>query len=493
MSLTEPSSASFSADLPRRKLGGLAVVAVVISASAPLTVAAGGTPAAFAASGMVGLPWVYLGVGGLILLFSIGYGAMSRHVVTGGGMFTYVARGLGPRAGVAAAFVAVLAYSAIQVSVYGFLGAMASEQLALLGLPEFPWVIPAAAVAFVVLVCGVSRIEINARLLGGLLVVECLLVAGFVFGAALTPAQPESMLLALSPDAVATGSFTAALCLCVAAYTGVESAGLYAAECREPSRTVAKATYIAIAAITLGYSLIAWSMTAATGPGQVVTQAQKLGSSFLFTVGSQLLGPWFGQVGPLIYLSSMFAALLAFATMVARYLFALGRERVLWTALGRQHSETGAPVVGAFVQFVISLGVVILFWAADLHPVQHLAVWTSGLGALGILLLMAMTSIAVISYFRHRNTTVSRWSRSIAPALSAGVLSALTLLVLLNFDIILGSSTPLWWIPPAAVIAAGLGGLGWASWLQRHRPEIYDQIGNGGRHHSEGPTGFLTH
>ncbi|MCO1575523.1 APC family permease [Crossiella sp. SN42] len=491
--MSVPSSTSFSSDLPRRKLGGLAVVAVVVSASAPLTVAAGGTPAAFASSGLLGLPWVYLAVGGLILLFSVGYGAMSRDVVTGGGMFTYVALGLGPVAGVAAAFTAVLGYSAIQISVYGFLGAMASEQLAKLGLPEFPWVIPALVVAFFVLICGVSRIEINARLLSVLLIAECLLVAAFVVSAMVNPAKPGTLLVALSPSAMVSGSFTAALCLSVAAYTGVESAALYSAECRNPSRTVARATYAAIGAITIGYTLIAWAMTAAAGADSVVDQTRSLGAGFLFSLGSERLGSWFGDVGPLIYLSSMFAALLAFSTMVARYLYALGRERVLWSALGRQNSETGAPVVGAFVQCVTSASVVIVFWVADLHPVQHLAVWTAGLGALGILLLMAMTSVAVIVYFRHQVTSVSVWARTIAPACSAVVLVVLALIVLVNFDIVLGGHSDLWWIPPVLVFTVFVAGMVWAGWLKRHRPEVYDQIGSGGTSRRTGPAGFLTH
>ena len=56
------------------------------------------------------------------MLFSVGYAEMSRHVHNAGAFYAYIARGLGPTAGAGASLVALVAYSAMQVGIYGILG-----------------------------------------------------------------------------------------------------------------------------------------------------------------------------------------------------------------------------------------------------------------------------------------------------------------------------------------------------------------------------------
>ena len=47
---------------------------------------------------------------------------MSRHVANAGAFYAYVARGLGKVPGVGAAFVALIAYNAMQIGIYGLFG-----------------------------------------------------------------------------------------------------------------------------------------------------------------------------------------------------------------------------------------------------------------------------------------------------------------------------------------------------------------------------------
>jgi amino acid transporter len=46
----------------------------------------------------------------------------------------------------------------------------------------------------------------------------------------------------------------------------------------------------------------------------------------------------------LLFISSVFAALLAFHNAVARYLYALGREGLVPERLGRTHASTSVPM-----------------------------------------------------------------------------------------------------------------------------------------------------
>ena len=79
--------------IPKRG-GGLGVVAItgmIIAASAPLTVVAGGVPTGFAVTGSLGVPFGYLVLAGVLLLFAAGYGAMGRFVRNAGAFYAYIA------------------------------------------------------------------------------------------------------------------------------------------------------------------------------------------------------------------------------------------------------------------------------------------------------------------------------------------------------------------------------------------------------------------
>ena len=110
----------------------------------------------------------------------------------------------------------------------------------------------------------------------------------------------------------------------------------------------------------------------------------------LFITGADRLGAFWGDSASLLFATSLFAALLSFHNAVARYAFALGRERVIPPVFSRVHPRTGAPYVASFTQTVLALAVVAIFALADADPVLKLFTWLTNLGALGVLLLMAV-------------------------------------------------------------------------------------------------------
>ena len=58
---------------PRRRLGVLSVVFMIIAASAPLTVVAGGFTTSYALTKNTGLPLSYLIIGAALAVWSVGY------------------------------------------------------------------------------------------------------------------------------------------------------------------------------------------------------------------------------------------------------------------------------------------------------------------------------------------------------------------------------------------------------------------------------------
>ena len=128
-------------------------------------------------------------------------------------------------------------------------------------------------------------------------------------------------------------------------------------------------------------------------------------TTVLFITGADRLGAFWGDTASLLFATSLFAALLSFHNAVARYTFALGRERVLPRAFGRVQPRTGAPWISSIVQTVLALSVVSVFALAGADPVLKLFTWLTNMGALGVLLLMCLTSFAVVAYFRRTPDT----------------------------------------------------------------------------------------
>lgn len=108
-------------------------------------------------------------------------------------------------------------------------------------------------------------------------------------------------------------------------------------------------------------------------------------------------------------------------------------------------------------------------------PVTQTYMWTSGASTLGLIALMALTSLAVIVFFRPRGHGPGPWRTLIAPGLSFLALAAILLLVIDNFSILVGSSATavVLGVLMAAVFLAGVLA---AERLRRSRPDRYRSL-----------------
>jgi amino acid transporter len=122
-------STTSSGELKKGRLGVLGIVFFVVAASAPLVGMTGAVPVAMLVGTGSAVPGTYLAVGLTLLLFSVGYSAMSSRVTNTGAFFAYVGRGLGTNMGVASAFTSILAYATIQLAIYGFFGGLVQGTL----------------------------------------------------------------------------------------------------------------------------------------------------------------------------------------------------------------------------------------------------------------------------------------------------------------------------------------------------------------------------
>jgi amino acid transporter len=191
------------------------------------------------------------------------------------------------------------------------------------------------------------------------------------------------------------------------------------------------------------------------------------------------------DIGHILFVTSLFAALLAFHNTVARYAFALGRERVLPAWLGTTGRHNSAPKWGSVTQTVLAAVVLVIYAGFGLDPIVYLFFWLTVLGGLGVLILMTATSAAVVFFFGRRydnRSDVGIWSRFVAPFIAFLGLGYVLFLTVDQFATLLGlpdPHSPWRWVLPASFAAAALAGMLWAVIIKLTRPAVYASIGLG--------------
>ena len=468
--------------LRRRRLGVVHIVFFTVAASAPLTVLGGGVTTTFAVTGVTGVPLSFVVLAVALALFAVGYAAMSRYVANAGAFYSYLAHGLGPASAVAGAFTALISYNAIQIGLYGLFGSALGDLVNSMTGLSLPWWAWSAAALLVVGLLGVRRVDLNANILAVLLVLECIAVVLYDIGAFGHPAAGYAVEASLSPSSLFVPGVGAVFAFGVAAFIGFESGAIYSEECRNPRVTVARATFIAVGFTGLFYAVSSWAMIVSVGSADIQKQATENGPGVVFAGLAEHWGDSVATIANLLFLTSVFAALLSFHNGVARYLFALGRERVLPGPLSRVSTRSGGPVAGSLAQSILAAVVVAVFAIFGADPVLQMFTWLSGMSAVGVVLLMAGTSAAVVGFFRGRASAASLWQRAVAPTLATIALAALVALLVGNFDALLGTdpTSPLRWILPGLVLLAAVIGALWAVRLRSLRPEVYGAIGTTG-------------
>ncbi|MGK5681798.1 APC family permease [Actinoplanes sp. URMC 104] len=482
MSTTAPPHESqLSTALARDRLGVAAVVFFVMSAAAPLTVVAGVVPTGLAVTGLTGIAIAFAAVAVVLAIFAVGYVAMARHIANAGAFYAYISQGLGRPLGVGASWVALLAYNMFQVASYGGFGAIASPLFDKWFGVDIPWWGLALIVWALTAVLGVRDVAVNGKVLATLLVAEIVIVFAFSVADIFSPNFSASS-APLDPGTLVGAGSGALLVMAVTGFVGFEQSVVFSEESRDPRRTVPRATYIAIALIAVLYGFASWAMISAAG-GDVVGRATEEGPDLFFNVASDQLGGRAVDLGYALFLTSLIAAMISFHNIIARYMFSLGREGVLPRTFGRTVPGTGAPKNGSLAQSVLGLVVIVLYAVAGWDPLVNLFFWGGSGGGIGVLLLVTLTSIAVIGYFTKRPEGEDFWHRLGAPVLGAVLLLTMSYLALSNIATLFGvepGSKPTWVVPLsfAVLLAAGIA---WALVLRGSRPQVYAGIGLGAR------------
>ncbi len=323
-----------------RALGVRSLTASIVN----MTIGAGifVLPAAVAAGLGPAAPIAYVVCAALMALIVSCFAAAGSRVSLTGGLYAYVEVAFGP-------FVGFLAGVLYQLMAAFAVASVASAFTGSVGALWAPVATPAGrAVVLVVLFAVLATVNVRgvtfgARLveavtLAKLLPLVVLVCAGLWF------VNPDYVRLPPLPAASALGRTAIVL---IFAFLGVEVALVPSGEVRDPSRTVPRALFLALATTTTLYLLIQRVAQGLLGPaiGQFASAPLAEAASRVLGSGGRLL-----VVGGAIV--SMFGYVAGDMLGSPRSLYAFGRDGMLPAALARVHPRFHTPHV-AIVTYAV--------------------------------------------------------------------------------------------------------------------------------------------
>ena len=353
-----------------RSLGVAGIVLMVVAAAAPITVVVVNFPLILLESGSIGAPLMILAATLILLLFAVGFTWMTPHVPDAGAFYAYVHQGLGRRAGLGTAAVALLSYVLLTVSMTCYLGVQAGNLLALWTGIELPWWLISALMIAVVGVLAHRRIDLSAAVLGVVLVLEILAVLAIDLG--VLASGRELTPVPFSPAEALSGAPGLGLLFAFLGFFGFEATAVFRHEARDPLRTIPRATYVAVLLIGVLYTVSSWLVISGLGAEDALDAAAASPDSVVVALAGDVVAPIMRDVTQVLVVTSMFACMLGFHNIVSRYLFTLGRRGVLPSALGAAHPLHRAPSRASLCVTALTAGIVAVSALARFDPVVEI-------------------------------------------------------------------------------------------------------------------------
>ncbi len=349
-------STTTGTSLERNAIGLTEVLFQSITHMAPAVATALSIGAATSfAGGITPLAVVLALIAALFTAYSIG--ELARHLPSAGGMYTYVARGLGSFAGWLMAWAFLLAEPIVPSALYASFGLFGAAFITTLTgyTNDFLWLPLAVLCGLVVWFLVFRGITISTRVGVALGLIE---ISIFVVISAL--------LIANAPDPIRVSVFIPpggnilpalqGMVFTLLAFVGFEAAAPLAEETRDPKRTIRQAVILSAILIGIFYVFCYYAATVFFGP-------DKMQAEFLTSNNSDPWGGMANQVLPGIgsllvtfaILNSSLANANAGANASTRAIFALGRSRILPGALAAVHPSYRTPVNAVHLQGVLGI------------------------------------------------------------------------------------------------------------------------------------------
>lgn len=426
-------------------LGVGSIVFMVIAAAAPLTVIGGNVPLAIGIGNGAGAPFGFLIASLILLVFAVGFVSMTPYVKDAGAFYSYITQGLGLRAGMGAAWLALVTYTTIQAGVYGYMGWAVNDLVVHYGGTAHPWWLYSVLAIAAVAILGYRHIELSSKILGIALVLEIGVVLIMNFSVLSKGGASGINLDSFEPSTAFSHGLGMAVLFALTGFIGFESTAIFRDESRNPGKTIPRATYLAVVIIGVFYTFSTWAMVEATGASHAVTVANNTlngNGNMLLDIARQYNGALLSNIIQVLLISSIFACVLSFHNVLARYKYVLSGQGYMPKFLSEVHHQHKSPSNASLVQSATALVLIVICALCKLQPLTQVFGYMAGIATVGIVLLMLLTSLAVVVFFNKNKSLVQgrHWKTRVLPGVSVLTLSASLIMVLSNFTTLTGGS-----------------------------------------------------
>jgi amino acid transporter len=466
---------------PDRLQGNMGVGMLVMSVlafSGPLLTTSGFIPVYFPLLGddASGVPMVFIFVTAMLVLFAIGFSKMGTVMARPGGFYTYVTEGLGRKFGLMTAFLLIVGYLSIALFAPPLIAIYTQNVVEnIFNGPHIHWYIIAIISVLGTTLLAYRRIDVSAKVLFWVMVFESAAVLIFDVVCFVQGYELNGGVVGFTVPSIATSGFGIVLLFVVGNFMGFEATVIYREECKDPEKTIPRATMLAVIGIGAFYFLASWAFLAYYGASSAEVLTNDAAIAFMNILGT--FSKVFGDVVSVVVITSCFASLLSIQNVASRYLFSLGSDKVLPRVLGKVHVKHHSPYMAASTVGAIWLITLTIFLMTGKDPV-YLYLLFAGIGEFLIVFGIFMACLAVIFYFqKNKQFNFSAWSTLIAPFIALLGLAFVLVKAVMNFSALTGATSSVNAILFVAMIVLGIFGFVYAMYLEKKKPEVYECIG----------------
>jgi amino acid transporter len=416
-------------------------------------------------------------------------GELARYLPSAGGMYTYVARGLGSFAGWLMAWAFLLAEPVVPAALFAAFGLFGASLIATLtgfsnDLLWLPLAVLCGLIVWWLVYRGVS-ISTRVGVALGLIEIGIFLLVSLLL---IINAGSKNTLSVFIPGADGLKPALQGMVFCLLAFVGFEAAAPLAEETRDPRRTIRRAVLLSAVLIGLFYIFNMYAATVYFGP-------ERMGDFLAFNDGD----PWSGMakevlpgIGGLLVIFAILNSCLANASAGAnastRVIFALGRVRLLPRWFAAIHESYRTPMNAVHFQGIFGIGLAVIlglvFQGQPLGGPLTTYVWIGyGLGLLFAAMYVAVNVAVIGFYMGEQRADFSPIKHVVIPILGIvllipaflGVLGGLTIPIL---DIDLDPLAQPFDIVPLLVLIWMILGVVAYFWLRSRSPDALTRIGD---------------
>jgi amino acid transporter len=369
------------------------------------------------------IPFTLILAGVAVFFVAIAIGQLAKAMPSAGGLYTYAAGALGPRAG----FMVGWLYLIFEPWLMPLLLLLGAEFIDSFLKEEFQvntgWVVWVFVIAAAIFLLTYRNVVVSMAVGIALAIFE---VGTFLALAIwmIIANHGQNTLQTFNPGSApghASTSILKAMVFAVVAFIGFEGVASLGEEAKDGSREVPKALIIGVLSIGAFYIFMTYAWVVGTGFHNFVSVTTSSSNPFY-----ELARKFWGGAWIIIFfglMTGIFGNANAGMTTGSRLMFAMGRNGALPSILGRTHPRYKTPSAGIVVNTIFGV-VVTLVLGATIGITQGISFVGLVIGIAGIVMYIVMCVSCVVFYLHKRRDEFRFWLHGVLPVLGAAAFIA---------------------------------------------------------------------